>query len=141
MPRFPKADAMRRRDFKRIFARTLRANPTAAERLLWLHLRGKRLANLRFRRQQPIGPYVADFFCPSAKLVIELDGDQHGSSRGIAYDNIRSDFLTRHGYRVLRFSNASVLKNPGNVAEMIMAAAGPLPEIRPADFDPPSRGG
>ena len=141
MPRFPKADAMRRRDFKRILARTLRANPTDAEHLLWLHLRSKQLANLRFRRQQPIGPYIVDFFCPSAKLVIELDGDQHGTSRGIAYDTVRSDFLTRHGCRVLRFSNSDVLKNPDDVAEAILAATGPLPEIRAADFDPSSRGG
>jgi very-short-patch-repair endonuclease len=141
MPRIPKADKARRRDFKRAFARRLRADPTDAERLLWLYLRSKRLAKLRFRRQQSIGPYIADFFCPAASLVIELDGDQHGTRQGIARDNIRSVFLSERGYRVLRFSNGEVLRNPDGVAEAILAAARPLPEIRAADFDPPSRGG
>jgi len=99
------------------------------------------LRKLRFRRQQPFGPYIADLFCPAAKLVIELDGDQHGAKDALAYDDARTHFLRERGYRVLRFSNDDVLRDPDRVAEVILAAVGPLPEIRSADFDPPSRGG
>lgn len=141
MAQIRKADTKRRRDFKRAFAKVLRANPTDAERLLWSRLRGKRLGPLRFRRQQAIGPYIADFFCPSARLVIELDGGQHGTKDGVLHDEARTRFLHARGYRVLRFWNGDVLRNLDGIVAVILAAAGPLPEIRCADFDPPSRGG
>jgi len=108
---FSKSDGLQRRELKRAFAKTLRANPTDAQNLLWLRLRRKNLGTLRFCRQQPIGPYIVDFFCSSAKLVIELDGDQHGRKDVIAYDDVRAGFLRERGYRVLRFSNRDVLKN------------------------------
>jgi very-short-patch-repair endonuclease len=94
-------------------------------------LRGKQVAQLRFRRQHPIGPYIADFFCPAAKLIVELDGDQHGSDRGIAQDAVRTGWLESRGYSVLRFPNGEVLKDPRTVLERIWTVAEsrlPLPE-------------
>ena len=125
------AKRARRQVFKKNLARHLRANPTDAERRLWALLRGRRL-QLRFRRQQPIGPYIADFFCSSARLIVELDGDQHGSDAGVARDAIRTSWLEQRGFTVLRFSNALVLKDEAQVLETILhaitAAAVPLPE-------------
>jgi very-short-patch-repair endonuclease len=138
----PKADQSRRRDFKRTFAKSLRATPTDVERLLWSRLRGNHLG-LRFRRQQPIGPYIADFFCASARLVVELDGSQHGTATTIVYDEARTRFIEACGYRVLRFANGDVLRDLAGIVDVILAAARPLPEPpRSARrFDPPSGGG
>lgn len=101
------------------FARTLRKNPTDAERRLWFLLREKKLGGFRFRRQQPIGPYVADFFCAPIKPIIELDGDQHGSDAGLAKDQVRTTWLQSRGYRVLRFPNDAVFKQSRWVLEAI----------------------
>jgi very-short-patch-repair endonuclease len=79
-------------------ARALRHASTDAERMLWQHLRGGRLG-LKFRRQHPIPPYIADFCCVSAKLVVELDGSQHSE----ATDRERTRYLESQGWRVLRF--------------------------------------
>jgi very-short-patch-repair endonuclease len=128
----PKADALRRREHKRSFAKAMRAVPTDAERKLWSLLRNKQMLSLRFRRQQPIGPYIADFFCATAKLIVELDGGQHGLDANIAYDKERTCFLNERGYRVLRFANMDVLRNPESVCEGIRIAVlegnRPLPE-------------
>ncbi|HEX4635977.1 MAG TPA: endonuclease domain-containing protein [Rhizomicrobium sp.] len=117
-----KADCVRRKTHKRPLAKLLRANATDAERILWSILRGKQLADLRFRRQQPIGPYIADFFCPSAKLIVELDGSQHGADKIAAYDEERTRFLESKGYRVIRFWNIEVMKDRDSVAEAIFRA-------------------
>jgi|SRR4051812_14848341 very-short-patch-repair endonuclease len=130
-----KADAARRKMHKRPLAKVLRANTTDAERILWSLLRGKQLAALRFRRQQPIGPYIVDFFCPSAKLIVELDGSQHGSDKAVVYDEGRSRFLESKGYRVLRFWNTEVMKDRDFVAEVIYRV-GNAPDPSPK---PPSR--
>jgi len=74
-------------------ARSLRKNQTDAERLLWQKLRNRKLLNVKFRRQFPIEPYIADFVCLELKLIIELDGSQHFDQ--IAYDNKRNDFLKK----------------------------------------------
>jgi len=124
MAELRKSDPARRAIFKRALAKTLRVNATDAERILWSLLRGRRLA-LRFRRQQPIGPYIVDFFCPSAKLVIELDGGQHGMDGIVAYDESRTRFLENKGYRVLRFWNGEVMTNRDVVVEAIRRAAQP----------------
>src|SRR5438552_1797861 len=74
----------RRKDLKQRQAKSLPANATEAERRLWSLLRAKQMGHIRFRRQQPIGPYIADFFCSAAKLVVELDGDQHSRPEAVA---------------------------------------------------------
>jgi very-short-patch-repair endonuclease len=137
----------RRRVFKRTLARQLRAESTDAERKLWSRLRNKQLGGVKFRRQHPIGPFVVDFYCSNARLVIELDGSQHRDITGAQYDERRSRWLSEQGYRVLRFPNADVFKNLAGVMEGIWLALKesgmPLPEIRfamLANFDPPSRG-
>ncbi|MEY2882284.1 MAG: UDP-N-acetylmuramate dehydrogenase, partial [Pseudomonadota bacterium] len=98
-------------------ARELRANMTDAELKLWSMLRGKRLADTKFRRQAPIGRYIADFLAPATKLVIEADGGQHS----IEADAERTAFLEAEGYRVLRFSNAEILREPDAVWRTIAA--------------------
>ncbi|MDE2267049.1 MAG: DUF559 domain-containing protein, partial [Alphaproteobacteria bacterium] len=108
-------------------------------------LRSRQIAGLRFRRQQPIGPYIVDFYCSPAKLIIELDGDQHGADRNAAYDDSRTRWLTERGYCVLRFPNADVFKKLPYIVDSIVHRLEehgiPLPEICSANFDPPSRGG
>ena len=104
------------------FARSLRKNPTKAERKLWRLLRQKQLAGFRFRRQQPIGPYIADFFCAPAKLIVELDGGQHSVDDRAAYDRARTRWLASRGYRVLRFWNMDVFKHADSVLEGIEIA-------------------
>jgi very-short-patch-repair endonuclease len=90
------------------------------------------MALLRFRRQQPIGPYVVDFFCPSAKLIVELDGGQHGEDCAVLYDEARTRWLEAQGYRVLRFWNWEFQQYPEAVVESIWRAivesGMPLPE-------------
>ena len=105
-----------------LFARTLRVKPTDAERKLWTASRFKQLGGARFRRQQPIGQYIADFFCPAAKLIVELDGDQHGSDEQMARDAARTSWLEAQGYFVLRFANHEVLKDQRRVIEVIVHA-------------------
>ena len=82
-------------------ARQLRREQTAAEKELWCHLRAKRLGGLLFRRQFPVGDFIADFCCKERRLIIELDGDQHADAA--AYDSWRTLMLERRGYRVVRF--------------------------------------
>ncbi|MEI6269416.1 MAG: endonuclease domain-containing protein [Methylococcaceae bacterium] len=98
-------------------ARSLRKNQTDAERLLWQKLRNRQLLNVKFRRQFPIEPYIADFVCLELKLIIELDGSQHFDQ--IAYDNKRSDFLKQRGFKIFRFWNNDVFKNTEGVMESI----------------------
>ncbi len=95
----------------------MRKSPTAAERLLWRHLRSKRLAGYKFRRQQQIGPYIADFYCSDGRLIIELDGDAHENKE--TYDSNRQAFLESQGLTVLRFWNSDVLDNVHGVLELI----------------------
>lgn len=104
------------------FARHLRRNMTDAERLLWRHLRARRLGGYRFRRQHPIGPYVVDFACMRAGVVVELDGGQHGERAHAAHDARRSAHLARAGYRVLRFWNHEVLAETEAVLAAILRA-------------------
>ncbi len=103
-------------------ARTLRSEHTDAEILLWARLRGKEMYGYKFRRQQPIGPYIADFACMSEKLLIELDGGGHAERKD--YDSERDEFLRRNGYRVLRFWNTEVFENLHGVLEKISEALG-----------------
>jgi very-short-patch-repair endonuclease len=77
---------------------------TLDERRVWSHLRGRKLEGFKFRRQHPIGEYVVDFYCPAARLVIELDGYSHTFEKQVDYDEARDRWLKSQGCRVLRFS-------------------------------------
>ena len=113
-----------------IRSRQLRTNATRAERALWAILRNRKLAGVRFNRQVAIGPYICDFAARTAKLVIELDGGQHGSQAD--YDSARTAFLNAKGYRVIRFWNNDVLANLEGVATFISSALGDRPSPDPS---------
>jgi len=99
-------------------SRVLRKSQTEAEQLLWEKLRGRRLQNVRFRRQHPFAPYIVDFYCAERNLVIELDGGQHIDNR--EYDEERSRHLNSLGKKVLRFWNHEVLDDMDGVIETIV---------------------
>jgi very-short-patch-repair endonuclease len=101
-------------------ARELRKAMTDAERLLWGHLRRRQIAGYRFRRQHPVGPYIVDFACVEARFIVEVDGGQH-ATQGV-YDAMRGQWLEAHGWRVLRFWNTAVLREPDAVKEAIYQA-------------------
>ena len=98
----------------------MRHQPTEAEDRLWHTIRGRRLDKLKFRRQTPTGNYIADFICMEAKLIVEIDGSQHGDSR---YDARRDRELRERGFRVLRFWNDDVLRDLDSVCDTIIAYA------------------
>jgi very-short-patch-repair endonuclease len=102
-----------------VLARAMRRVPTDAEKKLWWHLHRLSLKGLHFRRQVRLGPYIADFASHRARVVIEVDGGQH---EGNAADAVRTKFIERQGYRVLRFWNNDVLRNIEGVLEVIQAA-------------------
>ena len=93
---------------------------TEAERRLWYHLRAHRCDGFKFRRQVPLGPYVADFLCEQRRIVVEVDGGQH--SDRLAADGARTAWLNAHGYRVIRFWNHDVLENMAGVWDELSAA-------------------
>ena len=101
------------------FARRLRRDMTLAEKKLWSLIRQNKVG-VHFRRQVPIGPYVADFYSRPAKLVLELDGSQHLQKEQIQKDMQRKSFFEERGYRILRFNNLEVLNNPQGVTQRIM---------------------
>ena len=101
------------------FARNLRQRQTDAERKLWAKLRGKQLEGVKFRRQQPIGPYIVDFVSFEGKLVIEVDGGQHNEDTVREKDEARTALIKGKGYRVLRFWDNEVLTNIEGVLEKI----------------------
>ena len=100
-------------------SRNLRINMTDAEKLLWSKIRGKQLKEFQFYRQKIIGNYIADFYCPKSKLVIEVDGGHHYSDEGKEKDNIRYDYMKETGITVIRFSDREVLNNIDAVLEEI----------------------
>ena len=105
-------------------AKALRRRMTDTERRLWTPLRARRLARWKFKRQQPIGPYIVDFVCFRARLVIELDGGQHQGSEA---DRVREAWLKGQGFRVLRFWNNEVLTGMPAVLEKIAETLSPSP--------------
>ncbi|MBE5316586.1 MAG: endonuclease domain-containing protein [Xanthomonadales bacterium] len=119
----------------RDFAKSLRRNLTDAEHVLWRRLRAYRLCGQKFRRQHPIGPYVVDFVHLGAKLVVEADGGQHLES---ASDSERDAWLADRGYRVMRFWNHQILREPEAVLEQILSA---LQVSSPSPPAPPPPGG
>jgi very-short-patch-repair endonuclease len=100
-------------------ARRLRKNATIAETKLWWRLRSRSLNGFKFVRQEPVGPYVADFVCREHRLIIEVDGGQHADSKR---DIVRDTWLREHRYRVLRFWNNDVIGNIEGVLETILGA-------------------
>ncbi len=102
-------------------ARSMRRAPTEAEQRLWGLLRDRRLSGLKFRRQVPVGPYIVDFLCVGARLIVEADGSQHGDSR---HDEVRDAYLAGEGWTVLRFWNHDVYRNRDSVMDTILARAG-----------------
>jgi very-short-patch-repair endonuclease len=108
--------------FKRATAQRLRANATGAEIALWRHLKRMETSGTHFRRQVPIGPYVADFACLASRLLIELDGSQHGESVNKMKDDERTRRLESEGYRVIRFWNNDIIENLDGVLDTVHAA-------------------
>ena len=103
-------------------ARSLRAAAPSAESLLWSRLRARRLGGFKFVRQEPIGPYFADFCCREEQLVVEVDGATHSTEAELTRDAAREAFLISRGYRVLRFRNVEVYEEMDGVMETVLAA-------------------
>lgn len=124
--------------FRLTTARRLRANATSAEQRLWQNLRRVPLLRTHFRRQTPIGPYVADFGCLRARLLIEVDGPSHTVDGAPERDLERTRWLEKEGYKVLRFWNQEVFDNVDGVLDTIYAALyGSLGTESDAGFTPP----
>ena len=100
-------------------ARALRNNMTEAEKCLWFRIRCKQLSGYKFRRQQPIGPFIVDFVCLSKRLIIELDGGQH--ARQTEDDEHRTQWLEQQGFRVMRFWNNDIRDNIDGVLMNILS--------------------
>jgi very-short-patch-repair endonuclease len=119
-------------------AKRLRRDMTDAERKLWSVLRNAQLKGAKFRRQQPIGPFIADFVCQEHRLILEADGGQHANSDA---DARRTGFLRSKGYRVLRFWNTDILGNiDGVTAAIAVALTAPHPARAAHESPSPSRG-
>ena len=116
------------------FAKSMRHQPTDAEAVLWKRLCGGRLPGFKFKRQQPLGPYILDFVCFEQRLVIEVDGGQHAQE--VAADAKRSRWLQGQRFQVLRFSNHDVILRTDDVLEAIMRALRANPSSQPS----PTRG-
>ncbi len=113
-------------------ARELRQPLSPAERILWEKLRDRR-NGWKFRRQTALGPFIVDFYCDEARLVIEVDGDVHRPPGQAERDRLRTDWLAERGYRVLRFWNAAILEDTASVVAAILQAlppSGPSPARR-----------
>ena len=119
-------------------AKQLRRAMTRAETVLWRHLKAHRLAALGFRRQSPMGSYIADFVAHSCKLVIEVDGESHDFDERIRRDRLRDEWFAARGYRALRFTNDEVMKNLEGVVVAISLAAA---QAAPPSLTLPRKGG
>jgi very-short-patch-repair endonuclease len=118
-------------------ARSMRTNATEAEALLWKIVRNRRFVDFKFRRQVPIGRYIVDFMCPTAMLIVELDGSQHAES---TRDEVRDAWLAAAGYRILRVWNNELTHNRDGVLEAIWHRLHPSPHPAAARPPSPSRG-
>jgi very-short-patch-repair endonuclease len=101
-------------------ARTLRREATASERKLWWEF--LRHLPAKFTRQKPLGRYIADFYCSSKRLIVEIDGDSHFSEAGERYDGARAEALREYGLRIIRFTNDDVMTNFDAVCGQILVA-------------------
>jgi very-short-patch-repair endonuclease len=126
--------SLRKADERVPRAMILRRDVTDAERKLWQGLRALPMQDSHFRRQAPIGPYFADFACHAKRLVIELDGGQHGEEAHAKRDAARDTYMRANGYRVLRFWNNDVMRNLNGILEKIVEtlSAPPPPTPNPS---------
>jgi very-short-patch-repair endonuclease len=128
------AEAQKRRKWLIQRARTMRANPTDAERKLWYLLKQRRLMELRWRRQQIIDDrYLVDFICFEHRLIVEADGSQHSDNKD---DAVRDGYLKEQGFHVLRFWNNDILNNIDGVGETVLGAIGHIGSQTRADPTP-----
>lgn len=107
-----------------VITRTLRAEQTPLENVLWYQLRARRFQGWKFRRQHPIGSYVVDFYCHARRLIIEVDGDSHGEEDQIKHDKQRSRFILERGFRLIHFSNQDIRKRLDSVLTTILTVLG-----------------
>ena len=104
-------------------ASALRRSLSPPEVLIWVRLRERLEGRPAFRRQHAIGPYIADFFCAKARLVVEIDGSSHGDARQITHDETRDAYLAKLGLAVMRVSSGDALSTPDDVADGIVRLA------------------
>jgi len=114
------------------YRRKLRNFMTTPEKKFWDSVRKDRLG-VRFRRQYGIGGYIADFYCPELKLVIEIDGSGHFTSEGKAYDEERTGFMNSIGIRVVRYNNSDVMYNISGVLDNLLLVIEEMRNLLPAD--------
>ena len=116
------------------FARQLRRDMPIAEKRLWRQLRSRQFEGYKFRRQYPVGKYIADFCCFERRLIVELDGGQHSDHKLKQGDGERTQYLSEHGFRVIRFWDNDVLSNEEGVLTNILNALKTqlLPSLRPS---------
>jgi len=124
----------------RTFRKALRNKLTPAEAKLWTLLKGSQLAERKFRRQHSVGPYILDFYCPSERLAVELDGAVHDSAEAQAYDRERDLFLEQFGIKVLRFENKLVFQQAEGVLMEIQRCFGWHAETPPRPCGAPLLG-
>lgn len=110
-------------------ARALRKNMTKAEVLLWQQLRRRQMGGFKFRRQMPVGPYVADFACSDRKLIVEVDGATHAEDDEITYDTRRTGYIEAQGWTVYRVWNSEVYENMSGVIEGLMHVLDGLDDV------------
>ena len=122
-------------------AKQLRAAMTRAETLLWRYLKAGHLDGLPFRRQAPMGAFIVDFVCHSARIIVELDGESHDFAQRLQRDQVRDRWLAGRGYAVLRFTNDQVLKNLEGVLLTIGDAARIGDRGAPPSLSLPRKGG
>jgi len=109
--------------------KTLRKNQTDAEKMLWSRFRSKQFNGLKFYRQYGIGKYIADFYCPKLKLVIEIDGGQHYDEKGILKDTKRDEYFAFMRVELIRFNNVELLKNIDGVLMELSKRTPPSPSL------------
>jgi len=107
---------------QKAFRQALRTNGTAAEATLWRALKSAQLGGYKFRRQHGVGPYVLDFYCPAARLAVELDGAGHADAVGQVHDAERDSYLGALGIRILRFENKLIWSNFDGITHAISSA-------------------
>ena len=126
-------------NIQRSRAKELRQRMTRAETLLWRYIKAHRIGGLGFRRQVPLGNYVADFVCHSARLIIEIDGESHDFESRERADHKRDAWLESQGYTVLRFTNDQVFRELEGIVHVILEAA--RKRIAPPSLSLPHKGG